>query len=150
LVALARAWLSPAPLLVLDEATSHLDPHAELRAERALAARPATTLVLVAHRPATAARATRVLLLDGARTDCGTPGELAARSALFRELTGAFAPPASQPAGLLGQPDGVQPVARAGLADRGREVVADGAGREVQAPRYPGHRLALGGESEDA
>ncbi|SCD81932.1 ATP-binding cassette, subfamily C [Streptomyces sp. TverLS-915] len=150
LVALARAWLSPAPLLVLDEATSHLDPHAELRAERALAARPATTLVLVAHRPATAARATRVLLLDGARTDCGTPGELAARSALFRELTGAFAPPASQPAGLLGQPDGVQPVARAGLADRGREVVADGAGREVQTPRYPGHRLALGGESEDA
>ncbi|EFK98495.1 predicted protein [Streptomyces sp. SPB78] len=32
----------------------------------------------------------------------------------------------------------------------GREVVADGAGREVQTPRYPGHRLALGGESEDA
>ncbi len=149
-VALARAWLSPAPLLVLDEATSHLDPQAELRVERALSARPGTTLVLVAHRPATAARATRVLLLDGARTDCGTPGELAARSALFRELTGAFTPAVSQPAGLLGEPDGVQPVARAGLADGRREVVADRSGGEVQVPGDRGHRLALGGEPEDA
>jgi ATP-binding cassette subfamily C protein len=169
LVALARAWLSPAPLLVLDEATSHLDPEAALRAERALAARPGTTLVLVAHRPATAARATRVLLLDGARTDCGTPEELAARSALFRELTGAFTLPAahpvaaarhvtahpralpgSQPAGLFGEPDGVEPVAGAGLADRRREVVADRTGGEVQVPGDRGHRLPLGGEPEDA
>ncbi|MFC9063615.1 ATP-binding cassette domain-containing protein, partial [Streptomyces sp. NPDC057074] len=48
LVALGRAYLSPAPLLLLDEATCHLDPAAEAHAEEALARRPGT-LVVVAH-----------------------------------------------------------------------------------------------------
>jgi ATP-binding cassette subfamily C protein len=39
LIALARAYLSPAPIAVLDEATCHLDPVAERRVEEAFAAR---------------------------------------------------------------------------------------------------------------
>ncbi|MEV7283395.1 ATP-binding cassette domain-containing protein [Streptomyces sp. NPDC093252] len=87
LVALARAHVATAPLLILDEATSHLDPPAEARAEQALAAR-ADTLVVIAHRLTSARRAPRVLVLDGEHTDLGTPGDLLTRSPLFRELAG--------------------------------------------------------------
>ncbi|MCX5152055.1 ABC transporter ATP-binding protein/permease [Streptomyces sp. NBC_00320] len=86
-LALAAAYLSPAPLLLLDEATCHLDPAAEERAERALADRPGT-LVVVAHRVSSAARADRVLVLDGTRAVCGTHDELPARSPLYRDLVG--------------------------------------------------------------
>ncbi|MGR4878195.1 ATP-binding cassette domain-containing protein [Streptomyces sp. LARHCF249] len=86
-LALAAAYLSPAPLLLLDEATCHLDPRTEERAERALAERPGT-LVVVAHRVSSAARADRVLVLDGTRAVCGTHAELPARSPLYRDLVG--------------------------------------------------------------
>ncbi|MER5870723.1 ABC transporter ATP-binding protein [Streptomyces sp. NPDC002044] len=87
LLALTAAHLSPAPLLLLDEATCHLDPRTEERAERALAARPGT-LVVVAHRISSAVRADRVLVLDGTRAVCGTHAELPARSPLYRDLVG--------------------------------------------------------------
>ncbi|MFD9405776.1 ATP-binding cassette domain-containing protein [Streptomyces sp. NPDC059989] len=88
-LALAAAYLSPAPLLLLDEATCHLDPRTEERAERALADRPGT-LVVVAHRVSSAARADRVLVLDGTRAVCGTHAELPARSPLYRDLVGSW------------------------------------------------------------
>jgi ATP-binding cassette subfamily C protein len=87
LLALVRAHLSPAPLLLLDEATCHLDPAAEARAEENLARRPGTLLV-VAHRLSSAVRADRTLVLDGVRAECGTHEELLSRSPLYRELTG--------------------------------------------------------------
>ncbi|MFF5922759.1 ATP-binding cassette domain-containing protein [Streptomyces flavochromogenes] len=87
LIALGRAHLAPAPLLLLDEATCHLDPVAEATAERALSARPGT-LVVVAHRLSSALRADRVLVLDGTRAHYGTHDELLARSALYRDLVG--------------------------------------------------------------
>ncbi|MEO3974474.1 ABC transporter ATP-binding protein [Streptomyces sp. CAU 1734] len=98
LIALGRAHLTPAPLLILDEATSHLDPRAEARAEAALAGR-AGTLVVIAHRLSSAARAGRVLVMDGTRTAYGTPAELLAESALYRDLTGHWSPasPAAPP-----------------------------------------------------
>ncbi|MGW6881748.1 ATP-binding cassette domain-containing protein [Streptomyces goshikiensis] len=86
-LALTAAYLSPAPLLLLDEATCHLDLRTEERAERALAERPGT-LVVVAHRISSAARADRVLVLDGTRAVCGTHAELPARSPLYRDLVG--------------------------------------------------------------
>ncbi|GLX23587.1 ATP-binding cassette domain-containing protein [Streptomyces lavendulae] len=89
LLALVAAHLSPAPLLLLDEATCHLDPAAEEHAERALADRPGT-LVVVAHRISSAARADRVLVLDGSRAVCGTHADLPARSALYQELVGVW------------------------------------------------------------
>jgi len=87
LVALTRAYLSPAPVAVLDEATCHLDPAAEARAERAFAARPGT-LVVVAHRVSSALRARRVLVLDGARPALGTHQLLLEASPLYRDLVG--------------------------------------------------------------
>ncbi|MYS63377.1 ABC transporter ATP-binding protein, partial [Streptomyces sp. SID5473] len=45
------------------------------------------------HRLSSARRAARVLVMYGTRTEEGTPDELLTRSALFRELTGRWAPP---------------------------------------------------------
>lgn len=95
LIALGRAHLSPAPLVLLDEATCHLDPAAEMRAERAFAERPGT-LIVVAHRITSARRADRVLVLDGTRALCGTHDELLALSALYRDLTGSWQPAAQE------------------------------------------------------
>ncbi|MFE9258131.1 ATP-binding cassette domain-containing protein [Streptomyces sp. NPDC006879] len=92
LLALARAHLSAAELLLLDEATCHLDPVAEERVERELAARPGT-LFVVAHRVSSAVRADRVLVLDGTRAVCGTHTELLESSALYRDLVGLWHPP---------------------------------------------------------
>ncbi|WP_053660354.1 ABC transporter ATP-binding protein [Streptomyces sp. MMG1121] len=92
LIALTRAYLSPAPLALLDEATCHLDPEAEARAERAFAARPGGTLLVVAHRISSARRAERILVMDGARTACGTHDELLRTSALYRQLTAGWPP----------------------------------------------------------
>ncbi|MFD0424070.1 ATP-binding cassette domain-containing protein [Streptomyces parvus] len=97
LVALGRAYLAAPPLLILDEATSRLDPAAETRAELAFAALPGA-LVVVAHRIGSARRADRTLVMDGPRTQCGTPGELLRTSALYRDLSGLWEP--EEPAGL--------------------------------------------------
>lgn len=100
LVALVRAYLSPAPLVVLDEATCHLDPAAERRAEMAFADRPGT-LVVIAHRISSALRADRVLVLDGAGAVVGDHDSLVRVSPLYRDLLGhweAGRAPASQPA----------------------------------------------------
>ncbi|SCL47708.1 ATP-binding cassette domain-containing protein [Micromonospora chersina] len=86
-VALLRAWLSPAPLVILDEATCHLDPATEARLEAAFAERPGT-LVIIAHRVSSALRARRVLLLDGGHAMLDSHPGLLARSAAYRELVG--------------------------------------------------------------
>ncbi|KQW07352.1 ATP-binding cassette domain-containing protein [Streptomyces sp. Root369] len=138
LVALTRAYLSYAPLVLLDEATCHLDPRAEERAERAFASRPGTTLVVVAHRISSARRAGRVLLMDGPRTAYGTHEELVRDSPAYRELVGgwtAVVPKRSEPALPLGDPDRVDAIAGPGLAgDRGH-VVAHGPVGQAQASR---------------
>ncbi|UCM87643.1 ATP-binding cassette domain-containing protein [Streptomyces marincola] len=126
LLALTRAFLSPAPVALLDEATCHLDPAAEAGAERAFAARPGGTLVVIAHRISSARRADRVLVLDGAEAHSGTPRELLDRSALFRDLAAGWSDPARAP----GDADGVDAVAGPGLADDGGQVVAHRALRE--------------------
>ncbi|MFI1561994.1 ATP-binding cassette domain-containing protein [Streptomyces sp. NPDC020490] len=136
LIALARAYLSPAPLALLDEATCHLDPPAEERAERAFAGRPGGTLVVVAHRISSARRADRVLVMDGRETAYGTHDELLRSSDLYRELVGSWGPAPdgrSQPALSPGYADGVDAVAGAGLARDGRHVVAHGPVRQVEA-----------------
>ncbi|MBG0831216.1 ABC transporter ATP-binding protein [Planomonospora sp. ID67723] len=87
LITLARAYASPARVVVLDEATCHLDPAAELRAETAFAAREGT-LIVIAHRISSAGRARRVLVMDGAATLTGSHRELLARSPVYAELVG--------------------------------------------------------------
>ncbi|MEV0969184.1 ABC transporter ATP-binding protein [Microtetraspora glauca] len=95
LVALARAYLSPARLVILDEATCHLDPAAEARAETAFARRGGT-LVVVAHRLTSALRARHVLLMDGVRVRLGTHDELVAVSPLYTDLIGQWNPDVKQ------------------------------------------------------
>ncbi|MET9527530.1 ABC transporter ATP-binding protein [Streptomyces coeruleorubidus] len=138
LVALTRAYLSYAPLALLDEATCHLDAEAEERAERAFAARPGGTLVVVAHRISSARRAGRVLVMDGRSAACGGHEELMRSSALYRDLVGSWAPAPSrrrsEPALSLRDADRVDAVAGPGLAGDGRHVVAHGPVGQVQAP----------------
>jgi ATP-binding cassette subfamily C protein len=119
LVALARAYLSPASLVLLDEATCHLDAAGEARAEQAFADRPGA-LVVVAHRVSSALRARRILLMDGTAATLGTDQSLRITSPLYRQLVGHWnAVPSLQPARLLGEADGLQPVAGVGLAKDG-------------------------------
>ncbi|MFH9420574.1 ATP-binding cassette domain-containing protein [Streptomyces sp. NPDC017529] len=157
LIALARAYLAPAPLVVLDEATCHLDPAAEARAERAFAARPGGSLIVVAHRISSALRADRVLVMDGAHARTGRHRDLLRRSALYRELAGGWgrggagatpSPGAAplQPALPAGDADGVDAVAGSGLAGDGGHVVAHRAGRQMQDAGDLGDRGALGGQ----
>ncbi len=87
LVTLVRAFVSPAELVVLDEATCHLDPRAEAVVERAFAEREGS-LVVIAHRMSSALRADRILLLDGTTITAGTSRDLLASSSLYRDLLG--------------------------------------------------------------
>jgi ATP-binding cassette, subfamily C, bacterial len=91
LIALARAYLSPAPIAVLDEATCHLDPVAERRVEEAFAARGGT-LIVIAHRISSALRADRVLVLDGVSAIAGDHRTLLSTSPLYRDLLGHWQP----------------------------------------------------------
>ncbi|MEU4823255.1 ABC transporter ATP-binding protein [Actinomadura sp. NPDC023710] len=87
LITLARAYLSPAAVIVLDEATSHLDPATEAHAEQALATRGGT-LIVIAHRITSAERAHQVLLLDGPVPLLGTHETLQTRSRTYADLVG--------------------------------------------------------------
>nr|MDT0657547.1 ABC transporter ATP-binding protein [Micromonospora sp. DSM 115978] len=87
LIAATRAYLSPAPLVILDEATCHLDPTAEARVERAFVRRPGS-LIVVAHRISSALRADRVLVVDRGAAMLGRHEELLDRSPTYRDLVG--------------------------------------------------------------
>jgi ABC-type multidrug transport system fused ATPase/permease subunit len=91
LIALARAYLTPAHLMVLDEATCHLDPAAEAHVETAFARRRGT-LIVVAHRLTSARRARRVLVMDGTRVLLGTHQELVFTDPLYADLAGHWQP----------------------------------------------------------
>ncbi|HWC37098.1 MAG TPA: ABC transporter ATP-binding protein [Acidimicrobiales bacterium] len=87
-VALARAILADPRILILDDATSSVDPTKEHEIREALSAvmRGRTTIV-IAHRPATVALADRVVLLDRGRIVAeGTHSELLATSERYRRL----------------------------------------------------------------
>ncbi|MFJ6805194.1 ATP-binding cassette domain-containing protein [Streptomyces anulatus] len=104
LVALGRAYIAAPPLLILDEATSRLDPAAEARAELAFGALPGA-LVVVAHRLSSARRAGRILVMDGPRTQCGTSDELLRSCALYRDLAGLWEPDGTRESEEPGEQD---------------------------------------------
>ena len=87
LLCAARAYLSPAPLVILDEATSHLDPASEAWVEQAFMARPGT-LIVIAHRISSAVRANQILIIDGGPPSLGRHEEQLAGSATYRALVG--------------------------------------------------------------
>jgi ATP-binding cassette subfamily B protein len=93
LVSLARAALADPTVLVLDEATSNLDPGTEHSVEQALEALThGRTVVVVAHRLSTAARADRIaVIFDGRLAELGTHAELVAHEGHYASLYRAWA-----------------------------------------------------------
>lgn len=89
LIAAVRAFLSPCPLVILDEATCHLDSAAEARIERAFARRPGT-LIVIAHRMSSALRARRVVVMGGESIVVGKHRQLLDVSPLYRDLVGCW------------------------------------------------------------
>ena len=89
LIALCRVYLSHATVVILDEATCHLDPAAERQVERAFAERGGS-LLLIAHRISTAQRADRILVLDGSLPMLGTHRDLLERSPQYAGLAGTW------------------------------------------------------------
>jgi ATP-binding cassette subfamily B protein len=90
-IALARAILADPRVLILDDATSSVDPTKEHEIRAALGEVMAgRTTLIIAHRPATIALADRVVLLDEGRiVEEGTHTDLLERSARYREVLAA-------------------------------------------------------------
>ncbi|MGA8987695.1 ABC transporter ATP-binding protein [Aeromicrobium sp.] len=94
-LSLARALVRRPRLLVMDDATSAVDPEVEQRILKALAAHTSDqdgpTVLVVAYRKATIALADEVVFLDGgAIADRGTHDELVERSVDYRNLVNAY------------------------------------------------------------
>ena len=87
-IAIARALLKNAPILILDEATSALDSESEALVQSALQNLMAgRTVFVIAHRLSTVRRADRIVVLErGQITDIGTHEDLLSRLGTYRRL----------------------------------------------------------------
>ena len=114
-IAIARAILKDAPILILDEATSALDASTEARIKTALdTLRKNRTTFIIAHRLSTVANADEILVLEHGRiVERGTFDSLNEQSGLFAQMVaqGGFVVP-KMPAGDASKkpiPDSIQP-----------------------------------------
>ncbi|HIQ06506.1 MAG TPA: thiol reductant ABC exporter subunit CydD [Anaerolineae bacterium] len=91
-IALARAFLKNAPLLILDEATSNLDPeHEALIQEATERLMQGRTVLIIAHRLSTVYRADRIVVLaEGQVAETGTHASLLQQGGLYRRLVTAY------------------------------------------------------------
>jgi ATP-binding cassette subfamily B protein len=87
-LAIARALLMDAPVLVLDEATAHADTESEAELQQAVAALAADrTLIVIAHRLATGAGCDEILVLeDGAAVEAGSHAALLAAGGRYAAM----------------------------------------------------------------
>jgi subfamily B ATP-binding cassette protein MsbA len=87
-LAIARALLKNAPILILDEATSSLDTESERLVQAAIEQlMTGRTVLVIAHRLSTIQRADRILVLsDGKIIEEGRHDELLARNTQYRKL----------------------------------------------------------------
>ncbi len=87
-LAIARLLLKAPRIIVLDEATAHLDSESEAAVQRALdTALEGRTSMVIAHRLSTVRNADQILVIDQGRVvDHGTHTELLARGGLYRQL----------------------------------------------------------------
>lgn len=87
-ISIARALLKNAPILILDEATSHLDTESERLVQDALnTLMQKRTVLVIAHRLSTVRQATKIVVLDAGRiVETGTHDELLARCGVYHHL----------------------------------------------------------------
>lgn len=88
LISFTRALLKNPPILILDEATSSIDPYTELKIKKAqsILLKDRTSLV-IAHRLSTVVNANKIIVLNNGRiVECGDHNELIKKDGLYRHL----------------------------------------------------------------
>ncbi len=91
-IAIARAMLKNAPVIIMDEATAFADPDNEMKVQEAFSRLAVgKTVIMIAHRLTTVAGADRIFVIkDGSIAESGSCSELMNKNGLFKEMWGDY------------------------------------------------------------